>query len=138
MNLDPFEQQLRRQPLRTVPEAWRDEILATARLACARTADSAAPVAPAEPWWRAWLWPHPAAWAALAGVWAVVIGLHWDAPPNPSTVTRRTAASPDAIRFYAEQHRELGQILGSLTGSKPKPAGLRPRSQRKNVPVFFC
>jgi hypothetical protein len=138
MNLDSFEQRLRRQPLRPIPKEWREEILAAARLAGARTVAGGAPAAVAEPWWRAWLWPHPAAWAALAGVWAAVIALHWDTPANTGAMPRRTAASPEAIRFYAEQHRELGQILEPLTGSKPKPAGWRPRSERKDARLFFC
>ena len=126
MNLDPFEQQLRRQPLRTVPEGWKEEILSAARLAGTRASGELAPRVPAGPWWRAWLWPNPTAWAALAAMWVVIIGLHWDTPSSPSVTARQTVASSDALRLYAEQHRELGRILGTSTESKPKPSRNKP------------
>lgn len=138
MNLDPIEQRLRRQPLRTLPEGWRAEILGAARLAGLGTRAPAAPCEPAEPWWRAWLWPNPAAWAALAALWVVVIALQWDAPASPHETARRAVANPDALRLYAEQYRELGQMLGPLPGPRPKPVILRPRSQRKDAPECLC
>ena len=107
MNTDDFEQRLPRPPLRPVPGEWREDILAAARSAAARTACGAgAPPAPANrisptcgagvppapdahvrpavvpqptagaaPWlgWlRDWLWPHPAAWGALAAGWVLI------------------------------------------------------------------
>ena len=138
MNLDPIEQRLRRQPLRTLPEGWREEILASARQAGALRREPASPRVPVEPWWRAWLWPNPAAWAALAALWMVVIALQWDAPSSPHETARCAVANPDALWLYAEQYRELGQMLDPSPGPRPKPVILRPRSQRKDAPECLC
>ena len=71
---DPFEEHLRRQPLQSIPPAWREEILRAA-------SDAAKPAGPeVSPWReRVWhrlrevLWPAPQAWAALATLWLVML-----------------------------------------------------------------
>ncbi|MFO1477694.1 MAG: hypothetical protein U1F98_13715 [Verrucomicrobiota bacterium] len=71
MKPNEFERELERQPMRRVPAGWRREILASAR-----AASRPAAAAEAVPAWRLWLDPIPLAWASLAAVWAVLIGLN--------------------------------------------------------------
>jgi hypothetical protein len=59
--MNDFERKLSQQPFRTPPEDLREAILG-----------SAAKIVTPPAWtWRNWLWPSPAAWAALAAVWVI-------------------------------------------------------------------
>src|SRR6185503_16798594 len=69
-----FEKQLQRQPLRAAPGEWREEILQASLASVSPHASRLAP--DALPWWREWLWPSPQAWAGLAAVWLVILGLN--------------------------------------------------------------
>ena len=78
-DLESFAQHLRAQPPRELPEHWRAEILAAA----SRTAS---PVIRPRRWHRAagmlgaWLWPHPAAYAGLAAVRALIVAMQLSTP----------------------------------------------------------
>ena len=68
---DQFEQRLRRQPVKSIPSAWREEILSTARAASPRlsTLDPRPGVLSIiRHQLSTLLWPHPKAWAGLAAV----------------------------------------------------------------------
>lgn len=113
---DPFEQRLSGQPMREIPGPWRAEILAAAQAAAAprHTTRNPQPVS----WWRELFWPHPAAWAALAGAWLVMLGgrivLREEAPVQ---FARQAAPS----RQLRELLREQGQLLAELVGPREAP-----------------
>lgn len=73
--MNDFEQHLRRRPLEGVPAEWRAEILKSARageIVAPRVNVSERRWAPLLATVRAWLWPHPGAWASLAALWLLL------------------------------------------------------------------
>jgi hypothetical protein len=140
---DPFEQKLRCQPRRKIPPEWRAEILAAAR----RSANE--PFAPGAAQSHSsfgaacrsllaqWLWPHPKAWAGLAAVWLLILGLNLAASDSDGPAVARQAALPS--RQLRELLRQQEQLFAELIGpidqspaSEPKRALPRPRSQRRD------
>jgi hypothetical protein len=119
MNFDEFERKLRSQPRREIPAEWREEIL-----------PSTTEVGASVPWWRQWLWPHPAAWTALAALWVVIFALAFAGRPEP---TIRSASSaglrPDVLQAFAERTRLMAELSGEPAEFGPSPAE-RPRSAR--------
>jgi hypothetical protein len=127
---DEFEERLRRQSWRSVPPAWRDEILSAARAA---VQNGSAPRAARLSWFSrvnaglsALLWPNPKAWAGLAAVWLVVLGLSFASrEPIPRAVAHETA--PPSPQFR-ELLRQQEQMLAELVGPVEKPVADRPKS----------
>jgi hypothetical protein len=128
MKPDEFEQQLRRQPFRSVPPEWRAEILHAAR-AAVRLRSSAVETASSSGW-RAWLWPCPQAWAGLAAVWILLLNL-WMTAPSSSAGTAQHSLSSDGRMSLAAQRRELDRLLEISTEPLPgrKPTLPGPRSE---------
>jgi hypothetical protein len=97
--MNDFEEILKRQPFRPVPPAWRAEILATA------------PVPTSAPWWRLAFWPSPYAWATLAAVWLVILGLDFASQPShPADLRAQTQSSPEIFALLLEQRRLLDEL----------------------------
>ena len=107
MNPDDFEKHLQRQPLRQVPGEWREEILSAARQAslpqhAPRTTHHAPPspslLSTLHPQLSTLLWPHPAAWAGLAAVWLVILGLNLTTrDASPRLAKHAVAALPAGL-----------------------------------------
>jgi hypothetical protein len=121
MKPDEFEQQLQGQPLRRVPAGWREEILRAAHAARPAHASRIAHHEPATPWWREWLWPCPQAWAALAGVWIIILSLNMASPARPPTIASYSAPSPQVPTTLGAQRRELARLLEGAPESMPVP-----------------
>lgn len=127
---DPFEQRLLRQPLRSVPPAWREAILSQASRAAG--ADS-----PAVGWrhllrWgdgvlRELRWPSPRAWAGLAAVWGMIAVLNLVASGGAEPASR---PAPGAARQFWQMLKEQRQVLAELDGvspvSEPGPVRVPP------------
>ena len=134
MNRDePFEQRLQRQPLRKVPPAWREEILDAANAASGSRPSTLDPRP--GPWWRELFWPNPTAWAALAAVWFLIVGLNFvSREASPQRLTRHVAPpSPQLRELLKQQERLFAELVGPLEkpqADRPKPAGPQPRSSR--------
>jgi hypothetical protein len=118
--MDDFEQFLKNQPLRAAPPQWRGEILAAA-------ARQPAARAVMYPWWRAWLWPSPYAWGALAAVWVAIFILNAAAQPGHS-LTPRDGPAPtvdEMVAMLNEQRRELDELMAEekvVATAPPPPA----------------
>lgn len=85
----------------------------------------------AEPWWQAWLWPSPRFYAGIAAVWAVILTLNVLTADRPGGPTRAAApSSAETRRAFAEQRRELAELLGlAVTPVRTlKPAVAPPQS----------
>lgn len=132
--MDEFEQFLKKQPVRAVPPTWRSEILVAAEHA-ARRGEGAAPTN-SSAWWREWLWPSPVAWAGLACVWLVIIGLNIAAGPTAKEkeMVRRipSQSSQEIAAALTDQRRELAQVFEPpspppVAVRRPGPPG--PRSE---------
>src|ERR1017187_1196065 len=149
MNTDDFEKRLQRQPVRQIPGEWREQILTAARLASpAQHASRITHHAPPSPsllstihhQLSALLWPHPVAWAGLAAVWVVILGVNLTTQ-NTSTViaTQPSPASPQVFMVFQEQERLLTELLGPCdtpVAEGPKPRLPRPRSEGRRALVM--
>ncbi|MBI4663723.1 MAG: hypothetical protein HY735_33395 [Verrucomicrobia bacterium] len=128
MNSDEFEQRLRRQPIRTIPEEWRTQILRSAAVS-----QSAGPMKEHSFSWRELFWPSPHAWAGLAAVWAVILVLNVaSSESTTSPVAQLPPAPPSpqiliALELQRQLRAELMEIPEAAKPEKVEPA--RPRSE---------
>ena len=117
---DPFEEELRRHPMRGVPAVWRSEVLAAATQVAATLAPAVGidRAAAAAPWWRDWLWPCPQLWGTLAAAWVVIIVVHL--ANHEDTVPQEPAMaiqpSPELLACWREQ-----RLLGLELAEHPIP-----------------
>ena len=119
--MNDFESELKKQPIRPVPEHWRGQILQTSANTLKREL---------QPWWAALLWPSPKAWGALAAAWVVMIGF--------SAATREsdsTGESPEAtqIRMAMEEKQRLQAEIEEASlhlDQQPKPRSERIHDSR--------
>jgi hypothetical protein len=135
---DQFEQRLRRQPVKPIPSAWREEILSAARAAGSRpsTLDPRPSVlSTISHQLSTLLWPHPKAWAGLAAVWLVIFAVNF-ATADKTTVTAGNIPPASADTLKGLRHQE--QLLAELNdqpepreAERPKVVPPRPRSQRR-------
>ena len=117
MNFDEFEEKLRCQPRREIPPEWRKQILGPLREVTV-------------PWWRQWLWPHPAAWAALAALWIAIFALQVASAPEPRTTSAALSLpGPQMMQALAERTRLMAELFGESVQHVSSPAD-RPRSGR--------
>jgi hypothetical protein len=141
MNSNDFEKRLQRQPVRQVPAEWRADILSAARQAAPpqhapRTAQHAAPslLSTLRYQLSTLLWPHPAAWAGLAAVWLVILGLNHATPDAlPRMAKGSLPAAPQLFMAFQAQEQLLAELLGpreTPVAEPPKPTVPRPRSER--------
>ena len=142
MNPDEFENHLRCQPLRQVPAEWREEILSAARQA-SRPQHAPRTTHHAQAWrsllstlnsqLSTLLWPHPTAWAGLAAVWLVILGINLATrEATPLVAKRASPASPQVFMAFREQERLLAELLGpreAPVAERPKPRPAQPRSE---------
>ena|SRR5438876_797812 len=132
MNAENFERQLQQQPFRSIPPIWREQVLKSTEAAA--LAQHASEHLQTSGWLRELIWPCPQAWAAIATVWLIILGLHSFAGPNtPSSPAPLTAAppTPELRAVFAEQRRLLAELLTeteSILPMPPEPVE-RPRSQ---------
>jgi hypothetical protein len=85
--------------------------------------------------WRSLLWPHPKAWAGLAAVWVVIIGVNLSLREPAPVVAQRTAPpAPQIMAALQEQKRMLAELTDSTPPAEavpPKDFKPRPRSQAR-------
>ena len=112
MKPDDFEQRLQRQPLRVVPEEWRAEILGTASSTAAtqmsRSADRT------TNWLSTLLWPHPRAWAGLAAVWMVILGLKLATVDEAHAVGKNSSVTPEVLAELQQQKLLFAELVGEV------------------------
>jgi hypothetical protein len=142
MNTEDFEKRLQHQPVRQIPAEWRKEILSAARQAslpepAPRTTHhvpaKASLLSTLHHQLSTLLWPHPTAWAGLAAVWLVILGINlttWDS----STVMAKHAPplSPQFFMAFQEQERLLSELIGPSDmpdAKRPKVRRPQPRSE---------
>lgn len=134
MNPDPFEQHLSRQPLRPVPAEWRDEVLARAGdlpspfLASAMASDGdcksparASQLSTFNSQLREWLWPCPQAWAALAAVWVLLLGLNVATRDRSAPDTASAKTLPVMPYAWREQQKLLAELFPPEPTAPPRP-----------------
>jgi hypothetical protein len=133
MNIDELERQLQRKVLRSVPAAWKEDILKAARAAAGP--GPAVAVARGSGGWREWLWPCPPAWAALAAVWLVIVALHFSDSISglaPASHIDNSRPSQEVLSVLAEQRRLFIELSDAVPrpAAPEKPPVWKPRSAR--------
>src|SRR5688572_30386440 len=111
--MSDFESELKKQPIRPVPEHWRAQIL---QQASANTLKREL-----QPWWAALLWPSPKAWATLSAAWVLMAAF--------GVATRETSAPAEnahatQIRIAMEEKRRLQAEIEEASlriDAQPKP-----------------
>ena len=130
---DPFEQHLSSQPMREIPGAWRAEILAAVQ--SAGPSHPVSRVAHPVPRWRELFWPHPTAWAALAGVWLFMFGAHLAVrEETPVRFAQQSPPSPQMRELLKEQIQlfaELTEPKAHRDADRPKSVAPQPHSSRR-------
>lgn len=129
MNPNEFETRLQRIPLKQPPEAWREEILTAAAHAAEDVRRRVEPVGEltfAAAWQRRLrelLWPHPAAWGAIAAAWLAIIALNLESRAgSPAVAVSAAPPSEETFELAREQRRELAAMLEPVAASEPAPA----------------
>jgi hypothetical protein len=133
--MNEFEQRLNRQPQKEIPSAWRAEILAAAHEAqAARHLKQPRPSSILH-FLSSLLWPHPKAWAGLAVVWMVIVGLQLAARDDSgSRVTAKAAPpSPEMMVELRKQQRMFAELVGPReepVADRSKSYSPKPRTGR--------
>ena len=134
-----FERRLKRQPMRPAPPEWRAEILSAARQAANSRPTNliarSSSLCSLRSQLAALLWPYPRAWAALAAVWLLALGLHLAnrEPSWQSLVHQATRPSPQMREMLLQQELMLAELIGPREQpQRPKSAVTQPRSQRRD------
>lgn len=120
--MNDFERLLQSQKVRQIPSEWRVEILGAALSRKAQESQQ-------PPWWLAWLWPSPVAWAAVACAWGLIIGLNMASSPSRSSRAVVEVLPPVRIEMALLQQR---QFLHELFHTGEEPLAEPPR--RRDTP----
>jgi len=133
--MDPFEQHLRRQTPREVPSGWRDQILsAAAAVSVARELPLAKSATISfRNKLKAWLWPHPIAWSALAACWVVILAVNLSLhEPAPVMAKKSAPMAPDTLAELKRERILLAEVEGLSEPpdvDRAKKSPLQPRTE---------
>jgi hypothetical protein len=121
--MNDFENELKKQRLRAVPEHWRAQILRAASADMLKHEHQPDTLKREhQPWWMALLWPSPKAWGTMAVVWVAMVCLHI-ASKGPAEPARRPEAVQ--IQMAVEEKRrlqaEIEEAAVRLDMESPKP-----------------
>jgi hypothetical protein len=143
MNSDEqFENRLRRQPLRPISPAWREEILAAAAAhqPTVPTQSDAKDQAALVVGWRLLFARMPLTWAALAALWLGMVGVNLTMPgpmvsvaiEAPASTRWGALASLDSLEAEFDVER-TSTVPVPKTSPAPPPTDEkpRPRSERR-------
>jgi hypothetical protein len=135
MKPDDFEKRLQREPLRQIPSEWRRQILSEAQNAIRNSKPEAR-----NGFWASLLWPHPKAWAALAGLWTAIAALQFAASDPVQTAKIVAPPSDDTLIVLRQQTRMMAELIGQTPqheADRPKPSQFTPRSERRGELIFI-
>jgi hypothetical protein len=136
---DQFEKRLQRLPQCQIPPEWRKEILTAAS---ASAIPQQTKLSLRSSVWSAFnsrlsafLWPHPKAWAGLAAIWVLIMGLNFATrePRQIELTAQQALPSPQMRELLRQQEQLLAELIGPNEppeADRPKTASHQPRSQR--------
>jgi hypothetical protein len=136
--MNEFEDILKRTPLRQIPSEWRGKILEAALGTRAEAQFSAENLnsppslfAILKSQISSLLWPSPKAWAGLAAVWLVIIGINIGMGTSRQPVKEASSSQTKVTRMaILERQQEVSRLLDSFFPSviQPLPG---PRTDRR-------
>jgi len=119
MKAADLEQQLRRQPLRTIPAGWRAEILHATETVAANRPPLAAFF---HEGWRETFWCCRRAWICLAAAWMVILAVNLATRETSKTSASQPAASALETRQALDERRWLmAELIGPLQTPDAEP-----------------
>lgn len=136
MKNDDFEKQLQQQPLRPVPEHWRNQILQAARRV--EDAESRVESQANKSWLYQLLWPCPQAWGALAAVWVVVLffSVAGSESEGPLVAAKVPVESREVMMAVKQQLQFRAELMSANDAHAVEPpkmsapqSGLKPSVQ---------
>lgn len=139
MERDDFEQKLSEQPLRELPQEWRNRILSTAQGANSGSKTHSRIDPPLfrmrdlRARFAALLWPAPRAWAGLAFIW-LLLAIANRIPSNHESNIALTGSrpAPAAMAAWKEQERILVELIQPPEAPVPEASrhvAPQPRSE---------
>ena len=135
---DQLEQRLRHQPVKSIPSAWREEIIAAAESArgshCSPRTTPLSLFSTLKQQLAALFYPHPKAWAGLAAVWVVIITLQIVSRDRTQVIAQQMPPpSPEVLMVLRQQRLLLAELVERpelRAAVRPKSAPPQPRSER--------
>ena len=129
-----FEMQLSQQPLCNPPPSWKQEILRAAATGQEMESNrTSQPISRGN--WLELFWPPPKAWAGLAAIWVVTIGLQLHTEQMAAASDRgRTRLDPRRVSAFLEHQRIAMRAIESDRDpaeplDRPKPIPNRSDKQ---------
>src|SRR6476661_749414 len=137
---DQFENRLKQQTLKPAPAEWREEILEAASQArCSSRRNEAAGArrrslvtSAGKRIFSQLLWPTGRAWAALAAIWAAIIGfivISGDSDQK-QVASRSERPSPLVQKLLREQNQLFVELSGGMDQGEAVATRRGPRSRR--------
>ena len=114
--MEPFEEHVRRQPLREIPADWRGQILSAARAAAPEM--SRVPMQESlsvrlRQQIKAWLWPHPLAWSALGACWLVIAAVIFSLrEPAPVMAQKEAPVTAETLTELKQERLMFAELAG--------------------------
>jgi hypothetical protein len=133
-DMDKFEENLKRQPGRTIPGEWRKQILSAARSRERNIPD-------AKPAWRIAIEdifsPTPKAWIGLACVWIVIATIHFTVVRSNESKIAAAESAPGMMAF-GEQDKLLTETFGQISRPEtPFQTPKKPVTPRSELLFLF-
>ena len=121
--MNDFEPRARQVPLKSPPREWRAQILAAATVHVSAAGAPPPPVS-VRAWLQSLFWPHPRAWAGLAAVWLLILGLHFsrhETATTPAPVLAQ-ATAPETPETRAQLRAQQELFVELMGPAEPKQA----------------
>jgi hypothetical protein len=133
---DQLEQRLRRQPVKRIPSEWREQILTQAASGQPAPNENHVSRFTFHALWQKLIWPNPNAWAGLAAVWLVILGLNFASRDSAPRGAARPVAAPDSEmrRLLLQQELLYAQLMDlplPPVAEPRKPVAPGPHSRRR-------
>ena len=134
--LSDFEQKLRQQPMKKLPDSFRSVVMKNVQSELASSENNT------ENWREiiyAWLWPHPKAWAILGAAWCLIFALHFNSPmPRGLYVKNLPKARVEQLVLAFVEQRKLLQLFLQPSPEMLAEPPRKQHSERRSQLTFSC
>jgi|SwirhisoilCB3_FD_contig_91_304038_length_2691_multi_3_in_0_out_0_3 hypothetical protein len=125
MNSDDFEKRLQSQPLRQIPNGWREQILTSATSSRPSTLDPRPSLlSTIHHQLSTLLWPNPKAWIGLAAVWVLIFAIRFESHTHAPVLATVSTPSGREIAITLKDEQKI--LVELMENNQPHEAD-RPR-----------